>query len=57
MAFQMEETVENKLKPIKSSPVLPGTIQLTPQGKLIILMRDGKLLVVILEFFNSQRNP
>ena len=25
---------------IVSSPVIPGTVQLTPSGKLIVLMRD-----------------
>lgn len=42
MAFQLSELIENDLKPIKSSPVLPGTIQLTPEGKLIVLMRDAQ---------------
>ncbi len=42
MAFQLEELIKNDLESIKSSPVLPGTIQLTPQGKLIILMRDAQ---------------
>ncbi|MGJ8684691.1 MAG: biotin-dependent carboxyltransferase family protein [Nonlabens sp.] len=42
MAFQLEELIMNDLESIKSSPVLPGTIQLTPQGKLIILMRDAQ---------------
>ena len=40
MAYQLNETLENSLKPIITSPVIPGTIQLTPSGKLIILMRD-----------------
>ncbi len=40
MGYQLEETLENTLSPIITSPVLPGTIQLTPSGKLIILMRD-----------------
>lgn len=40
MAYQLEETFTNNLKPIITSAVLPGTIQLTPSGKLIILMRD-----------------
>jgi biotin-dependent carboxylase-like uncharacterized protein len=42
MAYQLEELVENDLAAIESSPVLPGTVQLTPQGKLIILMRDAQ---------------
>lgn len=40
MAYQLEEPFENDLKPILTQPVLPGTVQLTPQGNLIILMRD-----------------
>ncbi len=40
MAYQLEEALENTLEPIITSPVLPGTVQLTPSGKLIILMRD-----------------
>lgn len=40
MAIQLQETVENNLQPIITGPVLPGTVQLTPSGKLIVLMRD-----------------
>lgn len=40
MAYQLEEKVENKLEPILTSLVMPGTVQLTPAGNLIILMRD-----------------
>lgn len=40
MAYQLTETLENTLEPIITSAVLPGTVQLTPSGKLIILMRD-----------------
>lgn len=40
MAYQLEPTIENKLTSILSSPVLPGTVQLTPNGNLIVLMRD-----------------
>ena len=40
MAYQLVVTVNNSLKPIITSLVLPGTVQLTPSGKLIILMRD-----------------
>lgn len=40
MAYQLLETLENSLEPIITSAVLPGTVQLTPSGKLIILMRD-----------------
>lgn len=40
MAYQLEETITNSLAPIITAPVLPGTVQLTPSGKLIVLMRD-----------------
>ena len=35
-------SINNKIKPIISSIVLQGTVQLTPSGKLIILMRDNQ---------------
>lgn len=40
MALQLVELFENQMKPILTGPVVPGTVQLTPSGKLIILMRD-----------------
>jgi biotin-dependent carboxylase-like uncharacterized protein len=40
MAYQLEEPLGNQLRSILSSAVLPGTVQLTPSGKMIILMRD-----------------
>ncbi len=40
MAIQLEERVLNDLDSILTSGVLPGTVQLTPSGKLIVLMRD-----------------
>lgn len=40
MALQLKEKFENTLKGIITGPVIPGTVQLTPSGKLIILMRD-----------------
>ncbi|MBC2845351.1 biotin-dependent carboxyltransferase family protein [Winogradskyella flava] len=40
MAYQLEPLLTNSLKPILTSPVLPGTVQLTPSGQLIVLMRD-----------------
>ncbi|AXT19847.1 biotin-dependent carboxyltransferase [Flavobacteriaceae bacterium AU392] len=42
MAYQLEDIVENKLQPIITSLVQPGTVQLTPSGKLIVLMADGQ---------------
>jgi biotin-dependent carboxylase-like uncharacterized protein len=43
MAFPLEENFSNELDPIITSLVLPGTVQLTPGGKLIILMRDCQI--------------
>ncbi len=41
MAYQLyDEQLKNNIKPIITSIVLPGTVQLTPAGQLIILMRD-----------------
>ncbi|SFD05033.1 biotin-dependent carboxyltransferase family protein [Algibacter pectinivorans] len=40
MAYQLNEPLSNTLEAIITSVVLPGTVQLTPSGKLIILMRD-----------------
>lgn len=40
MAYQIQPAIKHNLVSILSSPVLPGTVQLTPSGQLIILMRD-----------------
>lgn len=40
MAYLVEEKLVNKLKSILTGPVVPGTVQLTAGGKLILLMRD-----------------
>ncbi|WP_299889682.1 biotin-dependent carboxyltransferase family protein [uncultured Lacinutrix sp.] len=40
MAYQLNETIENNLKSMLTSAVLSGTVQLTPSGQLIVLMRD-----------------
>ena len=40
MAYQLQPLFQNSLEPILTGPVLPGTIQLTPSGQLIVLMRD-----------------
>lgn len=40
MAIRLEEKIVNDISSILSSPVLPGTIQLTPAGDLMVLMRD-----------------
>lgn len=43
MAYQLDAVFDNSLKDIITSLVLPGTVQLTPSGKLIILMRDCQI--------------
>ena len=40
MAYQIKPNLKHNLSSILTSPVLPGTVQLTPSGQLIILMRD-----------------
>ena len=40
MAYNLEEKLPVRLKSIVSSPVLPGSVQLTPSGKIVILHRD-----------------
>lgn len=40
MAYQLEQLFKNELESILTSLVMPGTVQLTPAGNLIILMRD-----------------
>ncbi len=42
MAYQLKEPVGANSHPMLTSATLPGTVQLTPSGKLIILMRDGQ---------------
>jgi biotin-dependent carboxylase-like uncharacterized protein len=42
MAYQLEESVGEHTHIMLTSATLPGTIQVTPGGKLIILMRDGQ---------------
>ncbi|MDN3492983.1 5-oxoprolinase subunit C family protein [Winogradskyella bathintestinalis] len=40
MAYQLLPLFHNDLDSILTAPVLPGTVQLTPSGQLIVLMRD-----------------
>ena len=40
MAIQLDEKLPNNMQGIMTGPVVPGTVQLTPAGKLIVLMRD-----------------
>lgn len=40
VGYRLNEPIENDLDPILTSAVLAGTVQLTPSGKLIVLLRD-----------------
>lgn len=40
MGYKLNEEIANTLPQILTSAVLPGTVQLTPSGKLIVLMQD-----------------
>ena len=40
MGYQLNERLKNSIASMLTSSVLPGTVQLTPSGKLIVLMRD-----------------
>ncbi len=42
MGIQLEEVIPNNLQPIITGPVVAGTVQFTPGGRLIILMRDSQ---------------
>ena len=40
VGYRLKESLKNNLSSILTSAVLPGTVQLTPSGKCIILMQD-----------------
>ncbi len=42
MAYQLEEQITGHKVSMLTSATLPGTVQFTPSGKLIILMKDGQ---------------
>ena len=42
MAYQLKEYIEGHSQSMLTSATLPGTVQLTPSGKVIILMKDGQ---------------
>lgn len=44
MGIQLEESFDTHKLSILSSPVLPGTVQWTPSGNLIILMKDAQTI-------------
>ena len=43
MGYLLQESVPNQIPPIHTSSALPGTVQLTPAGQLIVLMNDGQV--------------
>lgn len=43
MAYVLSASLPNTLGQILTAPVYPGTVQLTPAGSLIILMRDAQV--------------
>lgn len=40
VGYRLNEPISNNLSSILTSAVFPGTVQLTPSGKLIVLMKD-----------------
>ena len=42
MAYQLSETIQAHTISMLTSATIPGTVQLTPAGKLIVLMKDGQ---------------
>ena len=42
MGYVLDQKIKNIIKPIITSHVMPGTVQLTPGGDIIILMRDSQ---------------
>ncbi|MFO7823299.1 MAG: biotin-dependent carboxyltransferase family protein [Cyclobacterium sp.] len=43
MGIQLEERMNNDFNELISCPVYPGTVQLTPSGKLLVLMKDAQV--------------
>jgi len=41
-AYQLQETITGHKQSMITSATLPGTVQYTPAGKLILLMKDGQ---------------
>jgi len=42
MAYQLSENIQAHTISMLTSATIPGTVQLTPAGKLIVLMKDGQ---------------
>lgn len=43
MAIQLNELLPNTIREHLSSPVYPGTVQLTPAGNLLVMMKDAQV--------------
>lgn len=43
MGYKLDHPIANNLPSMLTSAVLPGTVQLTPSGTLIVVMRDGQV--------------
>jgi biotin-dependent carboxylase-like uncharacterized protein len=43
MAIQLNELLPNRIPEQLSSPVYPGTVQLTPAGRLLVMMKDAQV--------------
>ncbi len=43
MAIQLNELLPNSIREHLSSPVYPGTVQLTPAGNLLVMMKDAQV--------------
>jgi biotin-dependent carboxylase-like uncharacterized protein len=42
MGYNLENTISPHSKNMLTSPVLPGTVQMLPNGKLVVLMKDAQ---------------
>jgi allophanate hydrolase subunit 2 len=42
MAYQLQQVITGHNRTMITSATIPGTVQFTPGGKLIVLMKDGQ---------------
>ena len=42
MAYKLEELLQGHEVSMLTSATMPGTVQFTPAGKLMVLMKDGQ---------------
>ncbi|MEX0883058.1 MAG: biotin-dependent carboxyltransferase family protein [Cyclobacteriaceae bacterium] len=43
MGIHLVETLTNQMEELLSAPIYPGTVQLTPSGKIIVMMKDAQV--------------